>query len=84
MVKKKKRKRWSKKERQAWWANLSDSERQQNIERWQKRKAERRAMRPPKELKYNPKYPWMTEGVHEGNREQWRAMILKKNPWLKI
>ena len=50
----------------------------------QSQKAERRQGRPVKELEYNPDYPWLTEGVNDSNRDEWLAMIHKKNPWLKV
>jgi len=78
---------WKKKtkaQRQEWWKNLTEEERTEYIERRQAKKAEQRAKRPPVVLKYNPKYPWITEGVNKGNRERWLAMIHKKNPWLKM
>lgn len=39
---------------------------------------------PPRALKFDPKYPWATEGVNSKNKKQWLAMIHKKNPWLKL
>ena len=80
----KKTENWNKtkKERQEWWRNLTFDEQQAYIEKKQAQKAERRKIYPIKEAEYNPKYPWSTEGVNDTNREQWRAMIDKKNPWL--
>ena len=74
----------SKKERQKWWRNLTSEQQQEYIEKKQAQKAKRREIHPLKELEYNPKYPWMTEGVNDTNRAEWWAMILKKNPWLKV
>ena len=56
----------------------------EQYEDWESGKAERRENEPERALKYNPKYPWMTEGVNADNRDKWRAMIHKKNPWLKV
>lgn len=74
----------SKKERQEWWRNLTPDQQQEYIEKKQAQKAERRKNEPERVLKYNSKYPWMTEGVNESNRADWLAMIAKKNPWLKV
>ncbi len=74
----------SKKERQEWWRNLTPEQREAQIEKWQAQKAERRKDEPKRILKYNPAYPWLTEGVNDSNREQWQKMIAKKNPWLKV
>ena len=74
----------TKKERRKWWRNLTPEQREAQIEKWQAQKAERRENEPPRVLKYNPKYPWMTEGVNADNRDKWLAMIHKKNPWLKV
>lgn len=74
----------SKKERKEWWRNLTPDQREEQIKKWQIQKAEMRKSLPERVLKYNPEYPWMTEGVNDGNREQWLAMIHEKNPWLKV
>ncbi len=74
----------SKKERREWWRNLTPEQQAAQIEKWQAKKAERRENEPERVLKYNPKYPWMTEGVNADNRDKWLAMIHKKNPWLKV
>jgi len=74
----------SKKERQEWRRNLTPDEQEAYIERKQAKKAEQRENQPKQPLRYNPKYSWMTEGVNEGNRAKWWAMIKKKNPWLKV
>jgi len=34
--------------------------------------------------RHNAKYPWVTDGVNDENRVDWRAVINKKNPWLKV
>ena len=34
-------------------------------------------------LQFDPKYPWATQGVNKDNKQQWLAMIYKKNPWLR-
>ena len=72
----------TKEQRRAWWFSLSDDEQQAYIERRQEKKTAWRQKHPKKEPAYNPKYPWATEGVGPGNREQWQRTILKKNPWL--
>ena len=77
-------KKWNKtkKERQEWWRNLTLEQQSEYIRSRQARKAEERQDQPERALKYNPKYPWLTEGVNESNRDDWLAMIHKKNPWL--
>lgn len=82
----KKAKKWdkTKKQRQEWWAGLTFEQKGKWIEKWQAQKEERRKHLPPRELRYNPKYPWVTEGVNSTNRGKWWAMIKKKNPWLKV
>ena len=79
-----KTKQETKKQRQQWWKLLSLDEQQAYIEKRQSKKAKRRKNQPERVLKYNPEYPWLTEGVNDKNREQWQEMIAKKNPWLKI
>ena len=79
-----KKKSKTKKQRQQWWNNLTPDEKEAQIIKWQAQKAKRREINPLKELEYDPKYPWLTEGVNEKNKAQWWAMILKKNPWLKV
>ena len=74
----------TKKQRQQWWNSLTPDEKDVQIKKWQVQKAKRRKIKPVQELKYNPKYPWMTEGVNPKNRKNWLAMIKKKNPWLKV
>ena len=74
----------TKKQRRQWWNSLSLDEQQEYIERRQAKKAKQRKNKPPRVLRYNPEYPWMTEGVNESNRANWLAMIHKKNPWLKV
>ena len=74
----------TKKQRQQWWKSLSLDEQQEYIERRQAKKAKQRKMRPERLLKYNPAYPWLTEGVNKSNRDDWLVMIHKKNPWLKV
>ena len=83
---KKKVKKWnkSKKERQKWWRNLTSDEQQVYIEKKQAQKAEERKDQLERVLRYNPKYPWLTEGVNDTNKAEWWAMILRKNPWLKV
>ena len=77
-------KRKTKQERQEWWNSLSDEEREKQIAKWQKRKERRRRNRPAKPQKISRKYPWTNPGVFvdDSNREQWRRVILAKNPWL--
>lgn len=74
----------TKKQRQQWWANSTWAERDDYIRSKQRERMKKRRNRPLKSAKFNPEYPWMTEGVNEGNREQWQKMIAKKNPWLKV
>ena len=74
----------TKKERQEWWRNLTSEQQQEYIEKKQAQKAKRRENEPERVLRYNPKYPWLTDGVNESNRADWLAMIHKKNPWLKV
>lgn len=74
----------TKKQRRQWWNSLSLDEQQKYIERRQAKKAKQRKMYPKPPLRYNPEYPWMTEGVNADNKEQWLAMIHKKNSWLKV
>lgn len=73
----------TKKQRQQWWKDLTPEQQGEYIEKKQVQKAERRSHEPPRVLKFNPKYPWRTEGVNSKNKKQWLAMIYKKNPWLK-
>ena len=82
-TKAKRQKYKTKKQRQQWWKALSLDEQQEYIERRQAKKAKQRKNKPLRVLRYNPEYPWMTEGVNESNRDDWLAMIHKKNPWLK-
>lgn len=74
----------SKKQRKQWWNRLTLEQQAEYIEKRQAQKAEERKNSPPKELKFNPKCPWLTEGINDTNREQWLARIEKKNPWLKV
>jgi len=74
----------TKAERQQWWNNLTPNEKEIQIKKWQAQKAKKRKFHPLPELEYNPKYPWLTEGVNDSNRAQWWAIIKKKNPWLKV
>ena len=74
----------SKKQRQQWWNSLTSEQQGEQIEKWQAQKAERRKIIPNKILKYNPTYPWLTEGVNPENKDKWLKMIYKKNPWLKV
>ena len=74
----------TKKQRQQWWNSLSLDEQQEYIERRQAKKTEKRKNEPERVLKYIFKYPWTIEGVNADNKEQWLAIIHKKNPWLKI
>ena len=76
--------RTTKKERQEWWRNLTPEQQSEYIEKKQAEKAKRRENEPERALRYNPEYPWLTEGVNDSNREQWQEMIAKKNPWLKV
>lgn len=73
----------SKKDRQDWWNSLTLEQQGTYIINRQNRKAEQRKDRPLRELRYNPKYPWITEGVNASNRAAWLTMIFKKNQWLK-
>ncbi len=74
----------TKKQRRQWWNSLSFYQQQIYIEKRQAIKAKRHKNQSKRVLRYNPEYPWMTEGVNETNRAQWWAMIKKKNPWLKV
>jgi len=74
----------SKKQRQQWWNRLTSEQKAEHIKNRQARTAEKRKLNPPKELEFNPEYPWLTEGVNDKNRERWLAMIQKENPWLKV
>ena len=70
------------KQRQQWWNGLTSEQQADHIKKRQAQKAEARKLNPPKELEFNPEYPWLTEGVNDTNRKKWSAMIKKKNPWL--
>ncbi len=70
--------------RRQWWNRLTPEQKENFIEKRQAQKAEYRKLNPPKELMYNPQYPWMTEGVNDTNRKKWLANIKKKNPWLSV
>ena len=72
----------SKKQRQQWWNRLTSEQQEEYINNRQARTAEKRKLNPPKELEFNPEYPWLTEGVNDKNRERWLAMIHKENTWL--
>lgn len=72
----------TKEQRRQWWFSLSDDEKESYIARRQQRKTEWRKLHPKKEPVYDPKYPWVTLGVDDSNREQWQSVILSKNPWL--
>ena len=72
----------TKNERRAWWNGLSDDEKENYIARRQAQKTEWRRKHPKKEPAYDKRYPWITEGVTDSNREQWKALILKRNKWL--
>lgn len=74
----------TKKQRQQWWSNLTWTERDEYIKSRQAKRTKQRKDRPLRPKIFNPEYPWLTEGVNEGNREQWLAIIHKKNPWLKV
>ena len=74
----------TKKQRRQWWKSLTPEQQQAYIEKRQAKKAKERKNRPKRVLRYNPEYPWLTEGVNDTNREQWKAMIRKKNSWLKV
>ena len=63
----------SKKERQQWWADLTDDEREAYIVKKNKEKANRPA-RPSNCPVYGP---W-----NDTNRHKWRKKVLKLNPWL--
>ena len=75
----------TKKQRQEWWLSLTPEEQGNYITERQRKKAKKRKKYgvrnfvTPKLLK---KYPWYETGVNETNRQQWLAMIHKKNPWL--
>ena len=75
----KKKKRKTKKQRQAWWNSLTKEEKRLQIAKWKAKKDAE--VKPEKKLEYDPKYPWVTEGVNEENREQWQQTILNQNPW---
>jgi len=77
------KRRKTKAERQRWWKNLSPQEQEAYIERRQARKTAWRKKHPKKELAYDRRFPWATEGVDDTNRAAWQRMILKKNPWLR-
>lgn len=74
----------SKKQHQRWWKSLTLEQQEDYIKSIQAKKAKRRQLNPPKDLEYDPKYPWETEGVNSKNRAQWLRMIKKKNPWMKV
>ena len=74
----------TKKKRRQWWNRLTPEQQEKQIIKWQAQKAKSHKLLPDKILKYNPEYPWMTEGVNDTNRAEWWAMINKKNPWLKV
>ncbi len=69
----------TKEERQAWWRGLTFDEKDTHIRRWQGQRERRRR---PKVKRFDPKYPWATEGVNRQNKEQWMDLIIRKNPWL--
>jgi len=75
-------KRFTKRQRRKWWNSLSDEQRQSQIAKWTAKK--NKMVKPERILAFNPKYPWMTEGVNDSNREAWIRTIKRKNPWLKI
>ncbi len=65
----------TKKQRQQWWANLTDSQKEAYIKKKQAQKAEERRENPVKrEL-----YPVITQE----NKAEYLERIYKKNPWLK-
>ena len=71
----------TKKQRQEWWKSLSPDQKEAYIKKRQDKKTLNRKKRSP--IRYNVKdYPWLNGGVNSSNREQWLAMIKKKNPWL--
>jgi len=74
----------AKKLRQKWWRSLTPEQQGQQIIKWQAQKAKRRENIPLIVQKPLAGYPWLTEGVNDTNRAEWWAMILKKNPWLKV
>ena len=81
---KRKHKIYSKKKAKArkWWYSLTPEQQETQIKKWQSKKAESRAKMPERVQKYDEKYPWATEGVNAGNREQWLLCIFGKNLWL--
>jgi len=70
--------RKSKAERRAWWASLTDEQRQAYIERKQAEKSQRRA-----ESDYQSPCPDFPE-INDSNRAEWQARIKKLNPWVQI
>lgn len=107
----------SKKARQKWWRDLSDSQRHEYVEGIVKRKGERRREKSIKALSkvnqkfdcskcfhgqggnctdklpngcehwFNPKSKKMgiaEQNIKKKSKKQWRAIIKKKNPWLKV
>lgn len=82
MKRKHKTYRKSKEQRRKWWFSLTPEQQGEYIKRRQAKKTKERAKMPKRVQKYDEKYPWVTEGVNESNREQWFSLILAKNPWL--
>ena len=67
----------SKSNQKQWWNSLSLKQQLSQISKWQAKRH-----RKTKVLRFDPKYPWCTEGVNKDNKEQWLEMIFGKNPWL--
>ena len=74
----------NKSERRKWWSNLTAGQQQTYIEQRQAKKDEYRKNHPKELLRFNPKYPWMTDGVKPANKAQWLKTIETKNPWLSV
>lgn len=66
----------SKKQKQRWWKNLSDEEKETYIKKKQKEKAKRRRKNPLE----SKEYPWITPET----KRDWLKKIKAKNPWLQI
>ncbi len=64
----------SKKQRQAWFNNLTEDEKQAYFKKQQAKKAKMRQNRPNNTL--------AEPIIDETNKESWKAKILSKNPWM--
>ena len=74
----------TKRQRQQWWKSLTLEQQSQQIEKWWAQKAIKRENMPLMAQDVVPGYPWLTESVNDTNKAQWMAMVLRKNPWLKV